>query len=270
VPFGSEPAGFSTARGVMARLYNILINNGQHLFYYRGNLQCCDQSAAKWLKYAPILEKRAKPVIDVAVMYPDTLVNTDDSVIRYLDGSAFFSQVYSLRRHLDYDFCSERMVLDGALEQYKVFVFLSRNHDGDYTEQAVLEKLDTWVHGGGTIIYPIIKSNARAGVASVEGDYSIFNKWRAGDTGLGKVIFINTLREPLDGWIKDLVAELIRLENLNPLTKKMLTLKSPAGVYASVLENGLTALYNDSDFPAVVEIEAREPVKMEPLSIELV
>ncbi len=270
VPFGSEPAGFSTARGMMARLYNILINNGQHLFYYRGNLQCCDTSCEKWLKYSPLLESRAKPVIDVAVLYPDTLVNTDDSVIRYLDGSAFFSQVYSLRRHLDYDFCSERMVLDGALEQYKAFVFLSRNHDGDYTEQAVLEKLDAWVRGGGKIIYPIIKSNARAGVASVEGDYSIFNKWRSGDTGKGMVIFVNTLREPLDGWIKDLVGELLKLENLNTMTKKMLKIKSPAGVYSSVLENGLIALYNDSDYPAIVEIEGKEPITMEPVSIKLV
>lgn len=269
VPFGSEPAGFSTARGIMARLYNIIINNGQHLFYYRGNLQCCDISAERWLKYAPLLEKRAKPVIDVAVLYPDTLVNTDDSVIRYLDGSAFFSQVYSLRRHLDYDFCSERMVLDGALEQFKALVFLSRNHDGDYTEQAVLEKLDTWVRGGGTIIYPVIKSNAKAGIASVEGDYSIFNKWRAGDTGNGKVIFINTLREPLDGWIRDLVNELRSLDNLQPMTKKMLCLRYPAGVYASVLENGLTALYNDSDYPAVVAIGGKDPLTMEPISIEL-
>jgi len=270
VPFGSEPAGFSTARGVMARLYNIIINNGQHLFYYRGNLQCCDISAEKWLKYAPLLEKRAKPVIEVAVMYPDTLVNTDDSAIRYLDGSAFFSQVYSLRRHLDFDFCSERMVLDGALEQYKAFVFLSRNHDGDFTEQAVLDKLDTWLRGGGTIIYPVIKSNARAGVANVEGDYSIFNKWQAGDTGKGEVVFVNTLREPLDGWISDLVSELLKLENLNPLTKKMMTVKSPAGVYSSILENGYFALYNDSDYPAAVEIEGKEPVTMEPLSISLV
>lgn len=270
VPFGSEPAGYSTARGILARLYNILVNDGQHLFYYKGNLQCCDASCRKWLQYAPLLDKRSKPVVDVAVLYPDTMVNTDDSVIRYLDGSAFFSQVFSLRRHLDFDFCSERMVLDGALGQYKALVFLSRNHDGDFAEKEVLEKIDEWLRAGGTVIYPVIRSNARAGVATVEGDYSLFNRWRSGDTGRGGAVFIDTLREPLDSYIHNVAGELKKLGNLRPLTEKMLQTKCPAGVYRAVLENGLIALYNDTDYLAEIETADGKTILMEPLSIELI
>lgn len=267
VPFGSEPAGFCTARGILARLYNILVNNGEHFFMYRGNLQCCDTSCEKWARYAPLLDLRAEPVVDVAVFYPDTMVKTDDSVIRYLDGSAFFSQVFSLRRHLDYDFCSERMVLDGALERYKTLVFLSRNHDGDFTEQAVLEQIDAWVRGGGTVIYPVIRSNARAGISSVEGDGSIFKRWRSGDTGSGTAHIVDALREPLDLYIDDVVELLKQQEDFSPATKRMINAKCPPRVYRSVLENGLLVFFNDGDTPARVELDGGRSLIMEPLSI---
>ena len=267
VPFGSEPAGFCTARGILARLYNIIVNNGEHFFMYRGNLQCCDTSCEKWTRYAPLLDRRAEPVIDVAVFYPDTMVKTDDSVIRYLDGSAFFSQVFALRRHLDFDYCSERMVLEGALGRYKTLVFLSRNHDGDFTEQAVLEKIDAWVRGGGTAIYPFIRSNARAGIASVEGDGSVFKRWRSGDTGKGKVTIVDALREPLDLYIGDIVSLLKQQEDFNPATKRMLHAKCPPRVYRSMLENGLLVFYNDGDIPARVELGDGRTLEMEPLSI---
>jgi hypothetical protein len=32
-PFGTEPASFGSARGVAARIFNVLVNNGEHLFF---------------------------------------------------------------------------------------------------------------------------------------------------------------------------------------------------------------------------------------------
>lgn len=269
IPFGSEPAGYGTARSVINRLYNIIINNGQHLFYYHPNFALNDQGDLHWMKYAPLLEQRGKPFIDVAVHYPDTLTKLDDSIIRHLDGSAFFSQVYSLRRRLDFDYCGERMINDGALDTYKVFIFLSRNHDGDVVEKEILDRLDSWVRNGGTLIYPIIRSNAQPGPSTVEDDYTIFNKWYTGGTGSGNVIFIDTLREPLDGYIEDITSVLKELDILNPLTHKMLNIKKTNSVYTSVLENGSIVLYNNSDDYEMVEIEGKS-INMKPISIQII
>lgn len=272
IPFGSEPAGYSTARGVINRLYNIVINNGQHLFYYGGNFFGCDESAPLWNQYAPLLNERAKPLIDVAVMYPDTLSKLSDSAIRWLDGSSFFSQVFPFRRKLDYDFCSERMVMEGALEKqaYKALVFLTRNHDGDYIEADVLNRIDEWVQNGGTVIYPITQSNCRRGPITVEGDQSIYHKWLRGKTGKGRVIFIHALREPLDAYIDDVAEALLSVPSLDNLTKEMLLTKRPRGVYLSALETGKLVLYNDLMKEATVTFTDGRTITMEPISIEIV
>jgi hypothetical protein len=270
VPFGSEPAGFGLARSLIGRLFNIIVNNGQHLFYYHPGFANHDLGSDRWLKYSPLLEQRAYPFIEVGVLYPDTMTKMDDSTIRYLDGSAFFSQVYSLRRKLDFDYCSEQMVLDGALENLKVLVFLSRYHNGDHVEADVLRRIDEWVADGGTVIYPVIRSNAVDGPGSLEGDYTIYNKWRSGDVGAGRVMFIDAIREPLDLYIDDVVSELRDMEFLDPLTQTMLSIRKPDQVYASVLENGLVVLYNNTPRDVVVEVEGKPTVAMEAISIEIV
>ena len=270
VPFGSEPAGFGLARSLVSRLYNIIINNGQHLFYYFPGYAFHDLGESRWLEYAPLLEKRDFPLIDVGVMYPDTLSKLGDAAIRHLDGSAFFSQVYALRRRLDFDCCSERMVLDGALAKLKVLVFLSRYHDGDCVEADVLAEIDRWVRAGGTVIYPVIKSNAIDGPCTVEGDYTIYNTWKSGDTGKGRVILIDALREPLEDYVADVADRLTRLDGLDPLTQTMLSIKKPDCVYSSVLQSGALVLYNNAPREAVARIEGREPVTMDAVSIRVV
>ena len=271
VPFGSEPAGYGTARSIINRLYNIIVNNGVHLFYYHGNFVACDESEPFWLKYAPLLNERAEPQIDVAVMYPDTESKLTDSAIRYLDGSSFFSQVFSLRRKLDYDFCAEQMVLDGALEKnnYKALVFLGRSHDGNYIESAVLDRIDAWVRNGGTVIYPVLHSNAPRELMTVEGDTTVYRRWAAGDTGKGKVILINTQREPLDDYIDDLAEVLKAIEGMSPLTLQMLTAEKPRGVYMSALKTGKLACYNDRMTPSPLTLSDGRTVTLDPVSIRI-
>ena len=82
------------------------------------------------LVYAPLLDRRAKPVIDVAVFYPNTANKLDDRGVSRLDGD-FFTRVYSLRAITDHDFAAEPMILDGDLDRYKVLVFLSGHDDGE-------------------------------------------------------------------------------------------------------------------------------------------
>lgn len=272
VPFGSEPAGYGTARSVINRLYNIIINNGAHLFYYYGNFANCDESAPRWIQHAPLLAERAEPQVDVAVLYPDTASKLFDSSVRYLDGSVFFSQVFPMRRRLDYDFCSEQMVLDGALtaQNYRALVILGKCHDGDYIEQAVLEKIDEWVRAGGTVICPMLHSNAPRGLLSVEGDNRIFARWAAGDTGAGRVEIVNTMREPLDDYIDDAAALLAQIPTMSSLTVDMLTAEKPRGVYLAALKNGKLVIYNDRQDGASVRLRDGREVTLEPVSIAVV
>ncbi|MBR6740096.1 MAG: beta-galactosidase [Clostridia bacterium] len=270
VKFGSEPAGHGTARSIVNRLYNNLINDSCHLFYYHGNFTSYDFTAEQFSKYGPLLEKRAKPVIDVAVAYPDTMSKLSDSAVRYLDASAFYNVVYPLRRRLDYDFCSERMMLDGALERYKVLIFPCLGHEGEYMEKDALEAVDRFVKNGGTVILPHIQSNVRQGIATVEGDYSIFNAWCRGEVGKGKVIRINTLRCPLENYIDGIVETLQGIEGMDQKTYAMLSAQNERGVYLSALENGYIAVYNDLERESELVMADGRRVTLEPLSITLI
>jgi hypothetical protein len=267
IDFGTEPASFTTARGLIGRLYNIIINNGAHFFNYHSNLLLNDQGIDKWRKYIPLLDRRAYPDMEVAVLYPDTMTKLEDSTIRHLDGSSWFTQAISLRNHLDYDYCSERMILDGALDRYKVLVFLSRYHDGEMIEQNPLEEIDRWVRAGGTVIYSSVHHR---GVSTVEGDYTIFNRWLRGDTGNGQVIILGADREPVSFETDAIKQALLQLDILGRNTRNMLTIEKSDSVYVSVLETGEYALLNFSYKPEKVVIEGMDPIVMEPVSIEFV
>ena len=263
VPFGSEPAGYGSARGVVARLYNIIVNNGQHLFYYHPNLLSNDQAVGKWLKYAPLLDERDEPFIEVAALYPDTMGKLDDAVFRNLYAFTFNAQVAALRPKLDFDFCSEQMVLDGALSRYKVLLLLWNQ----MIEEKPLEQLDAWVRGGGIVLVAQWRSQP---LTTVEGDRSVFDRWQNGETGSGTVIFVPDDREPPHRLADAMAAELLRVETLDPRTIRMLQTDKPSEVYVSVLRNGSYALLNYNDGPVRVSIPSLKPVEMGPYSIAIV
>src|SRR4030042_3707699 len=125
---------------------------------------------------------RAERVIAVGVLYPDTKSKLDGGVFRHLFSFPFNQRVVALRRHLDFDFVSERMILDGALPRYRVLVFLWR----DDVEAEVLDAIDRWVQEGGRVIAPYW---ARMPLGTLEDDYSVYNRWVREETGKGTVIF---------------------------------------------------------------------------------
>lgn len=266
VPYGSEPAGFLSARGVVARIYNTIVNNSPHLFFYHSNLLNNDQAIEKWLKFAPLLDMRDDPFIEVAVLYPTTKIRLDTSVLRYINASAFNQYVVALRSYLDFDFCSEQMILDGALSQYKVLIFLSRYQSQDVIEGDVLSIIDNWIKDGGIIIYPYNRRPLR----TIEGDYSIYNKWLRGETGNGLVIFYYGDWDPPYRYPEFIREKLKGIQSLHPLTQQMLRTEKPNDVYVSVLKNGSFVILNYSDKVARVFIPSCREIKMEPYSIEIV
>lgn len=262
VPFGSEPAGYGSARGVVARLYNIIVNNGQHLFYYHSNLLANDQAVGKWLAYAPLLDLRDEPFVEVAALYPDTMSKLDDALFRNLYAFTFNSQVAALRPKLDFDFCSERMVLDGALPRYKALMLLWNQ----IIEDEPLNAIDAWVREGGVVLVAQWRSQA---VETVDGDRSVYERWQAGDTGRGKVIFVPDDRVPPHRMADSMTEALLAMETLDPKTKQMLQADKPSEVYVSLLRNGSYALLNYNEHPVQVSIPPHKPIEMDSYSIAI-
>lgn len=262
VPFGSEPAGFNSAKGVASRIYNILVNNGQHLFFYYPNLTTNDQAIDTWLELAPMLDQRAEPVIDVAVLYPDTLSKLDDGVFRNLYASSFYQRIAGLRPHLDFDYCGEQMVRDGALSRYKVLVLAWSN----IIEAGVLNAIDAWVRDGGTVM---ALEWGRMPIETVEGDRTVFNTWVNGDTGAGRVDMITEDREPPHRFADRVMERLLEMKDLHPMTQAMLRTDKPDEVYVSALETGRFAVLNYNDYAVNVTIPGYDALELAPYRIAL-
>jgi hypothetical protein len=257
---GYEPGGYGSMRGVVARLYNLIVNGGDHLFYYMGNLFDNDQAVDAWRQYAPLINQRAKPAIDVAALYPDTWIALDDEVLRYLYASAYFNRVQAMRSVTDFDYASEQMILDGALDRYKVLMYLW----GSVTEKPVLERIDAWVKAGGTVIY---FTHPRGLPQTVEGDTTVAQAWQRGDTGRGHAIFFPGECEPPDEYVEFVRRQLLGMKQLRPEIRRALNIAKPVNVYWSVLEGGKLALLNFSDHEARVDLHGERPFLMRPYSI---
>jgi hypothetical protein len=262
---GFEPAGFSSVRGVVGRIYNSLTNDADHLFYYHGNLIGNDEAAEAWVAHAPLLDQRAQPASEIAVFYPDSANRLSDDVLRHLRASAFFRGVQAFRDVSDFDFASEEMIVDGALDRYKVLVFLW----GRVAERPVLDALDRWVAAGGTVIYPERQQAREGGLATPEGDFTLWNKWKAGETGKGQVIFFDGHPEPVHYYMNFLRDRLPRLDVLSPAVRAALRMEKPVDLFWSVLANGKLALLNYGDEEAVVRTAQGKTIRMRPYTIAL-
>ena len=263
---GSEPAGFSSVRGVEGRLYNAITNNAGHLFYYHGNLFDNDQAVEAWIRQAPLLNQRAKPAAEIAVFYPDTDNRLNDEVLSKLKASAFFQRIQPLRSVTDYDFASEQMILDGALDRYKVLI-VAWAHT---TEKPVLERIARWVEAGGVLIYPERQHARDGGFFTVEGDKTIWTAWQKGDTGKGRVIFFRGHPEPVHYYISFLRDELRKLEALSGATRAALAMDKPEESYWCLLEGGKLALMNYDDEPSTIRLADGRTLQIAPYTIQIV
>jgi len=262
IPLGYEPGGFGSKRGVMARLFNAVTTDAVHLFYYLGNLTGNDQALDAWLKYSPFLDQRAKPIIDVAAFYPDTALKLDDELVRYRWASTFFTVGRTLREQVDFDYASEQMILDGALDRYKVLLFLW----GAVTEKPVLECMDQWVRNGGTLVFA---PSPRGNPATVEGDTSIAQKWLAGDTGKGRVVLWRGDLIPSQSYAEFVRELLLKTPSIRPEIQAALKMEKPPTVFWSVLDNGKTALLNFSSRPATVHLASGKTLTIAPYEMAM-
>jgi hypothetical protein len=262
---GYEPASFGSLRGVMARIFNSLTNGADHLFYYHTNLYGNDQGIDGWIRYAPLLDRRSKPLIEVAAFYPDTANKLGDDVLRYNNSGAYFPRAQALRQEIDYDWISEQMIVDGALDRFKVLVFLW----GRVTEKPVLEAIDRWLRSGGTIIYPMRQQARQGFLATVEGDRSISQRWLDGDTGKGRLVSYEGTPDPFSEYVRFVRRQLRKMESIHPAVRRALKAELPAGVFWSVLQHGELVLLNFTGQEAEARLETGKPVRLPPFSISM-
>lgn len=135
------------------------------------------------------------------------------------------------------------------------------------TERRILERIDRWVRAGGTLIYP---TQPRGLLETVEGDQSISQRWRQGETGKGKVIFYPGDPVPGEHYARFVRNELRRLGSLRPQIRRALEIDKPEFVYWSVLENGRLALLNFEDAGAVIRLADGGKVRLPPYRMALV
>jgi hypothetical protein len=263
--WGTEPAGFSSMRGVVNRIYNAITNDAEHLFYYDGNLTSNDQAIDAWIKYAPLLDQRAKPRAEIAVLFPDTMNKLRDDTLRYLRASAYLQRIHAMREAADFDMVSEQMIVDGAMDRYKVLVMVW----GNTMEKQALDKIGGWVERGGIVIVPERELTREGPLQDVDGDSSIYKRWRAGETGKGRIMYFHQQNEPFDAFVEYVRKSLAKTSELSPEVRSAVGMSKPADTFWTVMEDGRMFLMNYGDSPAVVRIGARPPITLAPYSIRL-
>lgn len=247
VDLGYEPASSHTARGVAARIFNTATTNGDHLFTYHPNVMYHQMAVDQWLKYLPVLDDRADPVVDTAVFYPETMNQLDDGAFRHLYAWGFNPRAAAVRRAVEVDYLDENLIRDGFLDHYKVLVFAW----GEFIEADVLAMIDQWVRNGGCVIYP---SFPRAGLTTVEGDGDTFRRWENGGTQKGLLLRFQGDMEPNDDYGRFVKQCLMKLDTLHPMTQAVLRINAPEKVFFSAQESGRVMALNYNEFDAEITL----------------
>ena len=239
--YGFEPAGGVDEKGVVARIYNAVASGAHQLHYYHGNLFGDEQATSRFAANAHYLREE-KPLVEIAAYYPQTAIR--------LRGNHFLAPAQRLRRQMDFDFVSDAMILDGALGNYKVVVFLW----GEVTERPVLGALERWVQQGGVLIYP----QALGQLRSVEGDESVFREffettqhkqarpdWSETRVGSGLCYLFTGEGEWLERYCREAAGLLSGAEQLLPITRAMLQVQGDiADLYLTALADGRVLALN--------------------------
>ena len=268
IRYGTEPASSHTARGVVARLFELITGNGDHFFTYYPNLMAQPPAVEKWLTYAPLLDERARPRVEVAVYYPETMNQLEDGAFRHLYAGGFYYRAAALRRVCDLDYLDEQLIREGALTRYKVLAFVW----GDKAPADVLAAVDAWVKDGGVVIYP---SFPRTPLTSLEGDAAIFQRWKTEETGKRFFLFSGDMEPPshyatfmravLRGDKGEGSRALYR--RLHPATRLLVDVSWPEHVFGAVLEDDTLWILNYRDDRVVLPLLSQRILILEPYSI---
>jgi hypothetical protein len=212
------------------------------------------------LRDYPLFDYRQKPLIDVALYYPETMNQLDDGAFRQLYGWGFYPRAAEIRRHIEVDHLDESLIREGFLDRYKVLVFVW----GNIIEADVLHIMDSWLRKGGTIVYP---SFPKGNLETVEEDSSTFNQWEKGDTGEGSFYRFPGDMEPPSLYGDFVEKVLHQVPDLHEWTRLALKSEHTGKVFLSIQEDGHIMAINYSDESAHLHVEGIFEGDLEPYTI---
>lgn len=157
VPYFTEPPGDMDRNAEVNRIWSDASCGTQTYFDYPQNLLGAKDLFEKYGRYLD----GSRAVVDVAFFFPTT-----EHRLRNQDWPrATVKAANALRPRHDYDLVDERMIRDGALNQYRVLVMC----EGAIVEKPVLTALEKWIRDGGVVICRGLSS-----IETVEGDKSLW------------------------------------------------------------------------------------------------
>lgn len=152
---GTEEAWHHLPHGIITRIFDAATTGVDELYFKDlisvdidpkwkrygevGHLTPC----AEWLKKYSSFLMRRKPKVEVALLLPTTSFWMNPSIL-----TSIYSGAVRLRKYIDLDFLDEGLILDGALQSYKVLLHL----EGEFVSDLVLKKIIGWVSSGGIFI----------------------------------------------------------------------------------------------------------------------
>lgn len=138
-----EPAAIVTPKGVVARVFNSVAGGCAQLFSYPGAYiegGKISPGGEVFKRLRPLLRQR-KPIVPVALFYPDT--------DRVLSGEVPFDRFHlALRKLVDFDLVDENMIWDDLLVRYRYLVVAG----AERMSQEIVGKITSWVKGGGALL----------------------------------------------------------------------------------------------------------------------
>ncbi len=231
--YGFEPAGLEDVRGIVARIYNATASGANQLHDYSANVTKSRETIdvqtenLKWLFHV------SKPVVPVAVWYPETAMT--------LDWGGFLGEKAApIRDYVDFDFVDETMLRSGALDHYKVLLIVH----GSVMETRDSQRIAGWIEKGGTALVTGVSQ-----FVSVEGDDSpereLFGTAAQGrKIGSGQISRHSDLAQMMDA-LRAICAE----RDLAVCDFK------PDGVFCTQINDNEFLYLNTTDKPVTVQVE---------------
>ncbi|MCE5200571.1 MAG: family 14 glycosylhydrolase [Armatimonadota bacterium] len=232
--YGIEPAGKEDEVGIVARIYNATASGANQLYDYSVNIISKPSSIEVQRKNIKHLFYVEKPVVPVALWYPNVSMT-----IKWGD---YLNRAASFRQITDWDYVDETMLHAGALDRYKVLVILR----GEIMETEDARRIAKWVSNGGRLIVTDVPK-----FESVE-TTSDPEKILFGDTPKGRVIGSGRI-ERFDSSAMLAKAVQKALSELNlPVCKA-----ENDGVFATQIDSHRFLIYNSNAVDSKVEITCK-------------
>jgi hypothetical protein len=219
--YSFEPAGEVRPRAVVSRIYNATASGAKGLHWYHPNLFGSEEARQNALRWGHEWKQRT-PIVEIAVYYPSTDIK--------LHGQHILERGRYLRDRFDYDFMSDRQILDGGLSRTRALVILF----GTAFEKDVWDAIEKWVRDGGVLVW----SEGVGRPRTIEGNLKLIDELLK-DSGKGK-LFAQRGGGDDSAWRDFITASLSSCETLLPATRRMIGSDGKEdGAYVTLCEGEL-------------------------------